>query len=307
VRRRWYDVAAVYFPQAVIVDRSAVLAGPADDGSLFLDVGPRPINPRPVAIAGLVLRPRNGPGPVRGDAEFIALHISSPARMVLDNLRPSRARSGVSRTLRREEMEEYLDRIARVRGAEALNELRDEARAMAPVLGAERQLAELDDLVGALLGTRDADLRTTAAIARRAGLPYDTERLHRFELLRAELAGQDFARRSEPEDPERLLAFFEAYFSNWIEGTQFEVEEAERIVFQGRVPAQRPADVHDIVGTFEAISDPVLRAQAPHGRRRPGDLPARGPPAHHARSPRGCARSVQGVGESRRNDSFRTS
>jgi hypothetical protein len=45
VRRRWYDVGAIYFPGSVIVDRSAVIAGPADDGSLFLDVGARPVNP----------------------------------------------------------------------------------------------------------------------------------------------------------------------------------------------------------------------------------------------------------------------
>lgn len=87
--------------------------------------------------------------------------------------------------------------------------------------------------------------------------------MHRFEVLRAELAKQDFAERGEPADPERLFAFFEAYFSNWIEGTEFEIEEAEEILFEGRVPTQRPADAHDIQGTFEAINDPTLRAQPP--------------------------------------------
>lgn len=263
VRRRWYEVAALYFPGAVIADRSAILAGPAADGSLFLDIGSRPINPRPLALAGLVLRPRNGPGPVAGDTQFVDLHISSQARAMLDNLRPSRARTGVARTLRRDEIEDYLDRLARVHGPQALNELRDRARAIASALGAEQQLAELDRLVGALLGTRDADLRTPAARARRAGLPCDVERLHRFELLRAELARQDFAVRPAPEDPERLLAFYEAYFSNWIEGTEFEVSEAEEIIFEGRLPAQRPADAHDVQGTFAAIADPVLRATPP--------------------------------------------
>ena len=105
VRRRWYDAAALYYPNAVIADRSAVLAGPAPDGSLFLDVGPRPVNPRPIMLPGLTLRPRNGPGPVERDTQFVELYMSSPARTMLDNLRPSRARSGVSRTLRREEIE----------------------------------------------------------------------------------------------------------------------------------------------------------------------------------------------------------
>ncbi len=256
VRRRWYDVAALYFPAAV--DRSAAAAGPATDGSLFIDVGRRPINPRPVALPGLTLRPRSGPGPVAGDVPFAGLRMASPARIALDNLRPSRARASVSRTLRREELEERLDRLARIRGSEALNELRDQARVIAPALDAHAQFVRLDELVGALLGTRDADLRTSAARARRAGLPYDTERPALFETLRRELAAETFAERAAPPDPRRLFAFFEAYFSNWIEGTVFEVEEAEDIVFAGRVPPQRPADAHDILGTFDAVTDARL-------------------------------------------------
>lgn len=260
LRRRWYDVAALYFPGAVIVDRSAALAGPAADGSLFLDVGARPVNPRNIALPGLTLRPRNGPGPVAGDVAFVALLMAGPARVALDNLRPSRARSGVARTLRREELEERLDRLARTRGDDALNQLRDEARTVAGLLGAEDTLAELDRLIGAMLGTQDAELRTPSARARRAGLGYDADRLVLFEVLRAELASQQPAARDAPADPERLFAFFEAYFSNWIEGTVFEVEEAEEIVFGGRIPPQRPADAHDIQGTFEAITDPRLRS-----------------------------------------------
>ena len=171
LRRRWYDVASLYFSGAVIVDRSAAAAAPAADGSLFLDVGERPVNPRPIALPGLTLRPRNGPGPVLGDGELAGLRMSSPARIVLDNLRASRARGSVRRTLRPEELEERLDRLARTRGEAALNELRDEAREIAPALGAEEQLAQLDRLIGALLGTRDAptpgaDLTRPTAFAR---------------------------------------------------------------------------------------------------------------------------------------------
>jgi len=266
VRRRWYDVGALYFPGAVIVDRSAAAAGPAADGSLFLDLGERPVNPRPVRLPGLVLRPRNGPGPIEGDGEFAGLRIASPARILLDNLRPSRARTSVARTLRRDELEERLDRFARTRGDAALNQVRDEARAIAPALGAEAQFGELDRLIGAMLGTRDTELRTPAARARRAGLGYDGDRLALFETLRAELASEAFAERDAPADPERLFAFFEAYLSNWIEGTIFEVDEAAEIVFEGRLPAQRPADAHDIQGTFAAINDQRLRARPPGDR-----------------------------------------
>lgn len=263
LRRKWLDVAALYFPGAVVVDRSAILAAPAEDGSLFLDSGPTPARPRRVELPGLVLRPRAGPGPTDGDMPFGDLWMSSRARALLDNLAPSRARSGVRRTLSRAALEEHLDEIARVHGAAALNELRDDARTTAAKLGADARFTELDALLGALQGTRDAPVASRVARARRAGAPYDRDRLALFEALRAELARSELPARPQPDDPKRLFAFFEAYFSNWIEGTEFEVEEAERIVFEGRVPPQRPADAHDIQATFEVVTDRRLRTARP--------------------------------------------
>ena len=46
--------------------------------------------------------------------------------------------------------------------------------------------------------------------------------------------------------------FFESYFSNTIDGTTFTVAEAESVVFDGRIIANRSADSHDILGTFAA-------------------------------------------------------
>ena len=80
LRRRWADVAALYFPGAVVVDRSAIVAGPARDGSLFLDSGPTPVRPRSVVLPGLTLRPRSGPGRIEGDMPFVGLWMASPAR-----------------------------------------------------------------------------------------------------------------------------------------------------------------------------------------------------------------------------------
>ena len=263
LRRRWYDVAALYFPGAVVTDRSAFAAGPTSDGSLFLDSGPRPARPRPVALPGLTLRPRSGPGPIEQDMPFVDIYMASQPRAYLDNMRPSRERKGAARTLRREELEQHLDRLARTGGADALNDLRDQARRLAPALDADRELRALDDLIGSLQGTRDTALATRAGRARQAGLAYDTDRLALFETLRAELARLEPPVRTPPADPQRLFAFFEAYFSNWIEGTEFEVSEAERIVFEGQVPADRPADAHDVQSTFDVVTDPALRATVP--------------------------------------------
>ena len=61
----------------------------------------------------------------------------------------------------------------------------------------------------------------------------------------------------------RYLPFFEAYFSNFIEGTEFAVEEAREIVFEHRIPAARPADAHDIMGTYRLVADPVEMSRLP--------------------------------------------
>ena len=265
VRRNWIEVAALYFPEAAIVDRSAVEGRPAGDGSLFLDSGPGPRQPSPVKLPGLILRPRSGPGPLGGDMEFGPLHRSSEARTALDNVRPSRARSGAARTLSVAELEEWLERIARNRGESELLRIRDEAREIAPALGAEGEQQQLDRLIAALLGTGDSRPRTAAGRARRSREPFDAARGALFETLHGALAGYVAPLRPEPADPNRVFSFFESYFSNFIEGTEFEVEEAEEIVFGGVVPEDRPEDAHDVRDTFDAIVDPALRARVPAG------------------------------------------
>ncbi len=265
LRRRWMDATALYFPDAVLVDRSAVEARPATDGSVFLDSGPGAAHPNSVRLPGLVLRPRPGPGPIEGDMQFGLLHRSSEARTALDNVRPSRARSGVARTLATAELEEWLERIARNRGEDDLLRIRDEAREIAPALSAEAEQPQLDELIAALLGTGDSHLVTKSGRARGRRQPFDAARIALFESLHGVLAGYVPKLRPEPEDPERVFAFFEAYLSNFIEGTEFEVEEAEEIVFGGVVPEGRPEDAHDILGTFRVVTDPELRARIPVG------------------------------------------
>ncbi len=60
-----------------------------------------------------------------------------------------------------------------------------------------------------------------------------------------------------------MLAFYEAYFSNFIEGTEFDVIEAADIVFNNVIPRDRPEDAHDVLGTWQIVSDPVEMAKTP--------------------------------------------
>lgn len=264
-RRNWQRIAGLLFPGAVVVDRSAFEAMPSEDGSIFLDAGPDYAARRPVRLPGLVLRPRRGPGPVADDMPFMeSLHFSGPGRKFIDNLRPSRSHAdSVRRTLSRAELEDELIAAAALRGIEALNEIRDQAGKAAGLLGAEAEMAMLDDLIGSILGTADLPLATAGARAHHEGLGFDPRRIELFERLQSHLLRNPQPQR--PEQPKSLptLPFIEAYFSNWIEGTEFELGEAERLVFAGAVPKGRSEDAHDVLGTFELVSDEGKRARVP--------------------------------------------
>jgi len=111
----------------------------------------------------------------------------------------------------------------------------------------------VDAIIGALLATRTADLGSPAARARAAGQPLDTARSQLFDRLAAALDGTVFSRRPERTQSHnafRDIAFFESYFSNYIEGTEFEVGEAADIVCRGATIPDRAGDSHDIRGTF---------------------------------------------------------
>jgi hypothetical protein len=145
-----------------------------------------------IELPGIRIRARKGPGPTDQDRQFMGnLRLASPGRTLLDNMRPSRARSGISRTFSRTEMEAYLDRMIAQRGEDGINAMRDDARKVADALGAQREMVKLDRLVGAMLGSRDdVQVSSPAARARAGGNPYDARRLDIFEALRVALASR---------------------------------------------------------------------------------------------------------------------
>lgn len=265
VRRHLWQLVSTLVPGALIADRTAMECRPAPDGSIFV-VSDRK---RDLELPGMIIRPRKGPPPVAGsDNPFIGgLYLSSEARACLDNLAPSRQRGGLSsRTLGRRELEARLEGKLRSHGPEALNKIRDLARQLAPTIEREAEFTILEQMISGLLGTHDAPLLTASGRARQVGKPYDPDRIHLFEALFHELrAMPPVTRRARDLGAEgrATLAFFEAYFSNFIEGTKFSVDKAVEIVFHGVIPQSRPADAHDVVGTWRVVADPHEMARTP--------------------------------------------
>ena len=188
--------------------------------------------------------------------------LASQPRALLENLRGPH-----QRYLTRVEIEAWIADILGAGGVGRLNYVRDEARKLAEIAGWESEFSRLNAIIGAALSTQPVDvLQTTVLRSRAAGTPFDHQRLELFERLAQGLVDIPF----EPlpllaQDAERrgLLPFYEAYFSNYIEGTEFTLDEAASIVFEGQVPMGRPDDAHDILGTFRIVSDAVEMARTP--------------------------------------------
>ena len=257
IRRNLYIILGQLYPGAVISHRSALEGGLTENNTLFLSYK----YTRKVALPGITLRFLEGPVMTDGAAPFMeGLTMSSRPRALLENMQPARTRGGeVAKCWDRESLERFLDELCRIHGEQTLNQIRDDARDISDRLGMEKEFQKLDALIGAILGTREKErLVSTAARARAAGLAYDSHRLELFNTLFAALKKEILPKRTEPEltkDGLRNLAFFDAYFSNYIEGTEFLVEEAATMVFQNRPVTERPADSHDVIGTFQLVSN----------------------------------------------------
>ncbi len=261
VRRHLWHLVGLCVPGAVVSYRTAFEGRPADDGTVYV-VAPAV---RIIALPGLTIRVVRGPGPLDGDQSYIAsLFLASRPRLLLEGLTLTRTRGAhTSRAISRATAEEYLSRELQLAGEERLNAIRDQARAIAPALDAVDALAILDGIIGTLLGTRNVPLATGVARAHVSGQPYDPGRIALFHTLHAALRQRPVGSRPERVgslEAFRVLSFFDAYFSNFIEGTEFEVDEARQIVFEGKIPAQRPQDAHDVLGTYRLVGSPLWMA-----------------------------------------------
>jgi hypothetical protein len=255
VTRHVWRILSLLAPGTVVGYRTAFESRPAPDGSMFVTGE----YPRKIALPGVTIHQVKGPCPIVGDMPYMeSLFLASRPRLLLENLLPTRKRERLPKTVSREDVERRLIEVLRNGGEDDLNRLRDEARAIAPQLEMESQFRILDGLIAALLRSRPADLKSPIARAYAAGEPYDARRLPAFDSLFAYLRNHPL-----PSRPDRSakppayhnVAFFDAYFSNYIEGTEFPVDQAIRIVFEGERPANRPEDTHDVLGTYRLAAD----------------------------------------------------
>jgi hypothetical protein len=265
VRRNWSRILGALVPGSVVSYRSAFAGGPSPEGVVYLS-HPTNFN-RSIRLPGLRAVLVKGPGALPGDMPIGRddLHFASRPRQLLENLTPERGARGKSAGA--SAIEARLVAILNASGEAELNRIRDAARELSGPLGRERELAKLDAIIGALLATHAARaLKTKEGRLAAKGTPVDTARLARFEILASRLRAEPLPRRAAvaATDPARSnFAFLESYFSNFVEGTEFAIEEARDIALQGRIVETRPKDSHDLLGVFKLASQSPWRDTVP--------------------------------------------
>src|SRR5574344_2787649 len=255
IRRNVFYIIGQLYPQAVISHRSAYELKPTADGDIYLTYS----YSKNISLPGLTVHLMEGPKGTEHDMPFIEnLYISSLERRTLENLQKGRARGNSSKCLPRTSIEEFLERMLQVNGESGLNAFRDKARVVSKELDMKEEFETLNHIIGAILSTKPSGILTSASAQSRAqGEPYDSERIRLFGVLFEALHNSHLPLIDEPNVENaafRNFAFFESYFSNYIEGTEFEIEDARTIIETGQPLPDRNADSHDVLGTFQLVA-----------------------------------------------------
>jgi len=212
-----------------------------------------------VSLPGLTVHLLKGQPAIEGENHFFnKLFASQEARAFLENFQETRKVGQESKRLLISEVEERLETIIRLRGEQGLNTLRDKAKLIFEELGMPKEFKKLNLVISNLLATgKSKNLTSPIALARASGEPVDTTRIELFEELYNELAGQMFPEHKTVLSNKgyRTFAFFESYFSNYIEGTEFTLNEAKEIILTETPIPTRDEDSHDVLGTYQIVSD----------------------------------------------------
>lgn len=256
IKRHFFDILKWRFPEAVISHRSASELRPTESGNFFLTSN---YTKKITDFKGIILNVMEGKSALKSDMNLGGIYASSEWRWMLENMQISRKKGGESKTFPIEYIEDKLEKIIIREGEEGINKFRDKAQEIARQLEFETEFTKLNAIISALLKTHPPNVLTSnSAKARATGMPYDSQRIELFEILYNQLKDYYFPERPDKNTSEesfRLFSFFEAYFSNYIEGTKFIVEDAKKIVDTGIAIPKRIKDSHDILGTFQIVSN----------------------------------------------------
>jgi len=265
VRHHCDTIISLYWPGGVVVGKSALSSSLRDGGEVFIS-SPNPKRVNPLTLEGVTIIPILGPGSLPGDIPLPnGVFISGDARRLIENVhligKPAKWRAG------KEKVEDAVDSYIRTGGPAKIHKILNEIDVIESHFDSKAVLFVKQTLI-AVLGTvsRGAPTPQSARLAARlSSTPIDASRIETLKHLVHLLHTKAPIRRPalSPASQREWLPFFEAYFSNFIEGTEFEIDEAFKIALQGFVSPARPADSHDISASYRLTSDSTDCSRVP--------------------------------------------
>lgn len=172
-------------------------------------------------------------------------------RALIDNAEQRGRPSLVPRRFSEAELHERIANIVTTSTASQIRNIVDDVNANANRAAAKR-------LVEIIEAAQELRTLTTTSLALRAAQgkePNDNMRLALFRQLAASLQNlAPVTRNLTDVDRAAYVPFYEAYFSNYIEGSTLNVDEARRVVFE-QADVGKPQDAHDMRATWEIVAD----------------------------------------------------
>jgi len=256
IKRNLIDILAWRYPNAVISHRSAQELRPTEEGDFFLTYNFRK---KISDLPGITLNINEGSKATEGDIMLSGIYIASEYRWMLECMQISKRKGEQSKVLPISFIENRLEKMILIQGEDKLNEFRDKLREVSVLLNMPVEFEKMNRIISALMATHNVNVLTNdSSRARATGVPFDAARVELFSILFDTLKDHFFVERTNKntdEDSYRMFSFFEGYFSNYIEGTRFTIDEAKSIVETGIAIPKRIKDSHDILGTFTILSN----------------------------------------------------
>jgi len=258
IYNHWMQVVSHIVPSGILSFRTAHELRPTPFESQFIVFLTSSYN-KTVTLPGLVIKIIKGNHTSFCEPIIPQLNSTNLPRTLLENLSTVRGvRYRGIKTIGKENVERVLATLLQRHDEAYLNHLRDEAKDISKKLNYHREFDQLNSIIGALLSTSSIDeLSNQYAKSIARSEPFDINRITLFEKLASYLKKCQLVTRNYTFSMVsfRNIAFFESYFSNYIEGTQFLIDEAEDITFQGKEINHRHEDSHDVQAHFLLSND----------------------------------------------------
>lgn len=251
VARGWRTILGQVMPGAVVTGRTAFAMRPVD-GELFVSHSRR----TPLELPGLTIYP-DGSNDYRQSSDIPVdpsgtIFAASPVRALIDNTETRGRPGSVQRRLTRTELHDKIAHLVATSTPRQVDQILGQVKADANKVAAESVRVFVEAARGNIT-TVDSESR--ALNAAQAGEAYDQARVALFKNFIAELRRGPIVDRPIIEPARAAFApFYEAYFSNYIEGTTFTIEEARDVIY-ANADFGRPEDAHDVAATYQIVND----------------------------------------------------